>query len=64
MAAIGNITVAVERAMHDALRDLAQNLYDTHGVKLNSATISWNDISSIEGPRAIVDTIMANSETA
>lgn len=63
MASLPEITVTIERAMHDGLRDLAQKLYDQHGVKLNSANISWYDIGAIGAPRIIVAAIRVDSET-
>ena len=63
MASLPKITVTIERAMHDGLRDLAQKLYDQHGVKLNSANISWHDTGTIGAPMITVAEICVNSET-
>ena len=63
MMANGKITVTVERAMHDGLCELAQRLFDQHGVKLHSANISWWNIGTIGQPRVIVAAVRVDSET-
>ena len=49
-----DITVAVERAVHDALRKLAQAVWDKHGVFVHSVRFSWVDTSDPAEPKMIV----------
>jgi len=48
MADASNITVAVERVIHTALRDSIQRIYDLHGIRVSSLSVSWYDCSTIE----------------
>jgi hypothetical protein len=61
--ASGEITVTVERAIHDGLRDLAQKIFDLHGIKILEADIRWLDISQIGQTREVVDSIIVSSES-
>lgn len=40
------VTVSTEAVAFEALKLLAQDLYDTHGLLLQSAHISWDDVSA------------------
>lgn len=53
MAAAG-ITVAVEKAAHDAMRELAQAIWDKHGVCVRGVRFSWVDVSGMGDTRLLV----------
>jgi hypothetical protein len=41
MAKAPEMTVTVERAAHDAMRDVAQSLWDKHGLRIDDVTFRW-----------------------
>ena len=58
------IAVAVEKAVHNAMREMAQAIWDQHGICVKSVRISWVDMSSIGKPRdLLVDEIEAETLT-
>ena len=57
------IMVAVEKAVHNALRELAQAIWDQHGVCVESAFFSWVDVSAPGEPRLIVTDVEAHTLT-
>lgn len=61
--ATAEITVAVEKAVHDALRELAQAAWDKHGVCVQSVRFSWCDVSTPAEPRLIVTEVEAATLT-
>ena len=61
--ATAEITVAVEKAVHDALRELAQAAWDKHGVCVQSVRFSWFDVSTPAEPRLIVTEVEAETLT-
>lgn len=61
--ATAEITVAVEKAVHDALRELAQAAWDKHGVCVQSVRFSWVDVSTPAEPRLIVTEVEAATLT-
>ena len=61
--ATAEITVAVEKAVHDALRELAQAAWYKHGVCVQSVRFSWVDVSTQAEPRLIVTDVEAATLT-
>lgn len=57
-----NISVSVERAVHDALCDLAKNIYEQHGIQVNSAFFEWVDVSTHEQRRALITSVTIDSK--
>jgi hypothetical protein len=55
------ITVAVESAIHDALKEVVQNIADQHKIKVDSVSIKWSDISDHSGFKSIVREIEART---
>lgn len=49
-----NIEVAVEAAVHEAVRSLAMNLLKQHGLRLESVEIEWQDVSSLDASDFII----------
>jgi hypothetical protein len=47
-----NITVAVERVLHDSLCALAKKFHSEHGIKLHEVKFDWWDTSTIDQPRS------------
>lgn len=41
------VKVAVEAAVHQSLRKLAQHLWDEHRIRLDGAKIEWTDITTM-----------------
>lgn len=55
-------TVAVEAAIHDALRRLIQEISDQHGVQVTSLRVDWSDVSEVsDSPRYRVELIRVSS---
>jgi hypothetical protein len=61
--ATAEITVAVEKAAHDAMRELAQAIWDKHGVCVRSVRFSWVDVSGMGEPRLLVTDVEAETLT-
>lgn len=61
--ATAEITVTVEKAVHDALRELAQAAWDKHGVCVQSVQFSWVDVSTPGEPKLIVTEVEAYTLT-
>jgi len=58
------ITVTVERAVHDVLRQTVQNIETLHGIRVKEVRIDWYDVFAIgDKPKAIVSTVAVLSET-
>ncbi len=62
-AAAAEITVAVEKAAHDAMRELAQAIWDKHGVCVRCVRFSWADASSMGEPRMLLMDVEADTLT-
>lgn len=43
-----NYTVSTEAVAFEALKRLAQDVYDTHGLRIESVHISWQDLSTTD----------------
>ena len=63
MAAEPKITVAVEKVAHDAMRDLAQAIWDKHCVCVRSVRFSWADVSTPVESRLLVMDVEAETMT-
>jgi len=63
MADASNITVSVERAIHDGLRKFAQHIYDEHRVKIREVQIEWLDTGSLAEPNFTVAEVNVHSTT-
>jgi hypothetical protein len=61
--ATAEITVTAEKSVHDALRQLAQAIWDKHGVSVQSVRFSWIDASSAAQDRLIVTEVTAETLT-
>ena len=56
MAVEPKITVADEKSVHDAMRYLAQAIWDKHGVCVRSVRFSWADVSTpVEAHLLVMD---------
>ena len=58
-----NITVAVERAVHDSLRQIAEAIWDQHGICLKSVRFSWLEVSTTEKINMLVTEVEAQTLT-
>lgn len=59
-----NLTVAVERAIHDVFKETAQKLMDQHGVMVNDIVIEWIDTSRCgHAPSATIRSMIINTKT-
>ena len=47
MASSPDVKVSVEVVLHRAVHELAQDLFDTHGITLHDVHIDWLDVSSM-----------------
>lgn len=60
MADASHITVTVEQAIHARMREFCQAIADEHGIMIESARLSWIDIST---PAEIRQTVGAVTMT-
>ena len=58
-----NISVAVERAVHDALRDVAEAIWFQHGIILEGASFNWIDISTAGEKHVLFTDLAVNTRT-
>jgi hypothetical protein len=56
------ITVNVERAIHDVLREFAQNLFDQHGIEIRSVNIDWA-IDWANDKKPVIDAVQVITKT-
>jgi hypothetical protein len=62
MATAENLTVAVERAIHDAIAELVQEISIQHGVQVTEFRVDWDDISTYGEKRSFrVSTVYAHT---
>ena len=61
MARADGISVAVERAIHDALRDLIQRIADQHGIRVTSLSAEWVDVCSTSEQKFLIQTLRAET---
>lgn len=61
--ATAEITVAVEKAAHDAMRELAQAIWDKHGICVRSVRFSWVELSSAAEAKMLVLDVEADTLT-
>lgn len=57
------ITVSVERAIHLALIDIAQTIWDEHKIKLDRVYIDWLDFSGVDGRKCFVNGVSVDSQS-
>lgn len=57
------ITVAAEKSVHDAMRELAQEIWDKHGIRVDSVYFSWADLSSPVMARMMATGVRADTST-
>ena len=55
------INVPIEKVVHDALKEVAQNVMDEYNIRINSINFGWVDISTHQKRRFIVDYTNANT---
>lgn len=64
MASAEGIKVAVERAIHDALRESIQRIADQHGVVVDQVSVCWERRGTIsEAPRHVVVEVIASTRS-
>lgn len=51
MAEKPELTISIEAAINDAIGAFAQDIYDRHGIRIETARISWE--MGINGARAM-----------
>lgn len=57
------MTAAVEAGIHKAVCDLAQRIFDQHGVQLCSVSVEWLDISTIADLKTKVASVHMETKT-
>jgi len=57
------VTVATEKAVHGVLREIAQELWDTHGICVQSVRFSWTDVSTPGEQKLFVAEVEAETMT-
>lgn len=61
MASAEGITVALERAIHDALRESIQRIADQHGIRVTSLSAEWVDVSSVMDHKFLLTSLRAET---
>lgn len=58
------VKVAIERAIHDRLRDVIQAIADQHGIRVESVSVDWSTHRAFgEKPAHTVSTISAQTRS-
>lgn len=55
--------IPIESVVHDAFRDLAQTIFDQHGIVVQSVSFEWLDASSCDRTRMVVTDISTHTLT-
>jgi len=63
MASVNGISVAIESAVHGALRDLAREVWRQHGIRINSVHFDWTAIKSVDRVDCLLDSVHADTVT-
>lgn len=63
MTTTESVSVAVERAIHDVLRDAVQRISDQHGIQVQDLRVDWLNISSMDKTRFAVREITATTSS-
>lgn len=61
MATAAGMSVAVERAIHDVLRETVQRISDQHGIQVKYVHVDWLDLSGLDGSKFMVRGIEATT---
>lgn len=56
------IKISLEKLIHDSFSELAQHLLDEHGVIVNSVSIDWQNMCSLNEPAFRVSSTRIDSE--
>ena len=57
------VVVAVEKAVHDALREVVQTIWNQHGICVQGANFSWVDVSTPGRPEMILTEVRLDTLT-
>jgi len=57
------LKVAVEKAIHTALQDVAQTIWDEHGICVEDVSIDWVDVSTPVEPKMFVTELTTRMRT-
>lgn len=63
MAGNAEVHVSVEIIVHDGLAKLAQAVWDEYGVRILSAQVVWEDVSTLEEQRMKVAGVRLRTQT-
>ena len=55
--------ISTERMVHDAHRALAQSVWDRLGIRIQSVSFSWINVSTAAEPIFIVDEVLVETMT-
>lgn len=63
MTTVASTSIAVERAIHDVLRDAVQRISDQHGIQVQDLRVDWLNISSMDKTKFTVREIVATTSS-
>ena len=55
---------AIERTIHDGIRELLQRIETAHGIRVNSVDVQWLDASSVAEPRFLIADLTLSTTSA
>lgn len=61
--ATGEVIVSLEKVVHDSMREVAQEIFDKHGICLRTISFSWIDVSTHEKSSFHVADVVAETLT-
>lgn len=61
--ASADISVVVERCVHDTLRDVVQRISDQHGIRVDAFTVRWMNASTAGEEKYLVVGVEAHTAT-
>lgn len=63
MADAKDVSVSVERAVHDAFRDVAQRIWEQHGVRVDGVRFFWIEVSTVSSKQIRIGEVEAETRT-
>lgn len=64
MASMDDTKVVVEQSLHDALKEVAQRVFDEFAIKIESVSFSWRDEGTLaEDHKLAVASVQIESHT-
>lgn len=58
-----NIPISIEKVLHDAIADIAQKMFNEHGLQMQNVRIDWTETSTMDKIKMRVTAVEIQSRT-